>query len=251
MGMSSELWKKNRILAGLPPSEGDLLLPHLSVQELHLGDTIEEAGKPIRFLHFAITAAISITNLETENRMVEVTVTGNEGCAGASIVLGSDRSPCMALVQIGGVALRTPARAVCDEVVRLPYLSAALMRYDLLVMRHAVISVGCSQFHSPSQRTARWLLAHWHRTGIRDFPFSDEFLAAQVGIRTKSVAEVLKDLEQQGVITKGRNRVTVVNTSEMEKRTCRCFFLAKDATEEYLSALTALAAKYSGTQNST
>jgi hypothetical protein len=157
----------------------------------------------------------------------------------------------MALVQIGGVALRTPARAVCDEVVRLPYLSAALMRYDLLVMRHAVISVGCSQFHSPSQRTARWLLAHWHRTGIQDFPFSDEFLAAQVGIKTKSVAEVLKDLEQQGVITKGRNRVTVVNTSEMEKRTCRCFFLAKDATEEYLSALTALAAKYSGTQNST
>ena len=37
----------------------------------------------------------------------------------------------------------------------------------------------------------------------------------------KSLAEVLKDLEQHGIITKGRNRVTVVNPSELEKRTCR------------------------------
>ena len=94
-------------------------------------------------------------------------------------------------------------------------------RYDFLVMRHAVISVGCSQFHSPLGAHRRWLLAHWHRTSIKDFLSPTSFLPARVGVGPKSLAEVLKDLEQHGIITKGRNRVTVVNPSELEKRTCR------------------------------
>lgn len=49
--------------------------------------------QPIRFLHFPVDAAISVTDMRDEQHIVEVSVTGKEGCTGASVVQGSDRSP--------------------------------------------------------------------------------------------------------------------------------------------------------------
>ena len=232
---------KNRILEGLPLSEQELILPACHLVDMNLGDEIEEAGRAIRFLHFPISSAISVTNLQSQGHMVEVTVTGKEGCAGASIILGNDRSPCMAIVQIGGVAIRIPTSDLFKQESRMPYLRAALGRYNLLMLNLAVISVGCSQFHGPTQRIARWLKTHWHRTGIESFPFSDAFLAAQAGIEPKTASEVLKDFQKQGIVQRKGNIVTIVNHDAMEKACCTCYALAKESTEEYLRDLAGLA----------
>jgi hypothetical protein len=232
---------KNRILDGLPSLERETIMPSCEVADMHLGDVIEEAGRPIRFLHFPIESAISITNMQDQQHIVEVTVTGKEGCADASIVLGNDRSPCMAMVQIGGTAIRIPATDVLSRQSRLPYLHAALAQYNLLVMNLAVISVGCSQFHSPSQRLARWLKTHWHRRGIKSFPFSSDFLAAQVGVESKLVGEMLDDFQRKCIVQRGRNKVTITNQESLQRHACRCYAMAKASTEEYMGGLVELA----------
>lgn len=232
-----DILHENRILEGLPPSERQLIVPFCESIDLHLGDTIEETGRPIQFLHFPINSAISMTNVQDQEHTVEVTVTGKEGCSGASIVLGDDRSPCMAMIQINGAAIRVAASQVVDRLSSLPYLKAALSRYNLLIMNLAVISVGCSQFHSPSQRLARWLKTHWQRTGIESFPFSSEFLAAQVGVESKMVKETLIDFERQGIVKLGRNTVLITDHEGLERQSCRCYALAKESTEEYSRSL--------------
>lgn len=88
-----------------------------------------------------------------------------------------------------------------DQLSQLSYLAAALSRHNLLLMRTAVISVGCSRFHNVSQRLARWLKAQWYRTGIETFPFSAQFLAAQVGANPKIVAETLQAFEADNLMT--------------------------------------------------
>ena len=172
----------NRILKGLPEGECHLLLPSLEVEVLHLGDVIQREGESIRCVYFPLTAAISLTNNQDNRHIVDVTVVGKEGCSGASVVLGSDRSPSTAMIEIGGTAVRLATSSIMGQLVRLPYLVGALIHYNGLVMRQAIVSVGCSQFHSASQRLARWLKAHWHRTGIETFPFMTAFLAVQAGI---------------------------------------------------------------------
>ena len=62
-------------------------------------------------------AAISFTNVQDEEHIVEVTVTGKEDCSGASMVLDDNRSPCLARVQIPGTALRV---AMSDILADLP-----------------------------------------------------------------------------------------------------------------------------------
>ena len=244
----NDLVEKNSILEGLPLTERRLIVPSCEIVELHLGDSIEEDGRPIQFLHFPINSAISMTNRQDQEHIVEVTVTGREGCSGASIVLGDDRSPCMAMVQIPGLAVRLAVSEVMDKRSKLPYLHAALARYDLLIMNLAVISVGCSQFHSPGQRLARWLKAHWHRTGIESFPFSSDFLALQVGVDSAIVKESLADFKKQGIVEVGRNTVVITDQAKLEREACRCYASAKESVTEYIGALGDLSRSHSHSQ---
>jgi hypothetical protein len=156
----------------------------------------------------------------------------------------------MAMVQIPGSAVRLAASEVMDNYSNLPYLHAALARYDLLMINLAVISVGCSQFHSPAQRLARWLKAHWHRTGFESFPFSNDFLALQVGVDATIVKERLMDLQQHGIVKLGPNRVVITNQNGLERETCRCYTLAKASVEEYIGALTQLSKRHHHSQPS-
>jgi hypothetical protein len=173
--------------------------------------------------------------------MVEVTLIGKEGCSGSSVVLGDDRSICTAIVQIPGTTVRLPTSALQKQLPHLGSLRAALSRHTSLIMRHAVISVGCSTYHTVPQRLARWLKAHWHRTGIESFPFSVQFLAAQVGAEHNIIAEVLEQFQSLGMVKNGHNKVTITNQDALGQQACECYELAKTATQEYLVALTEMA----------
>lgn len=240
--MNPELMQENRILAGLPRGERDIVLPVCEVVRMNLGDIIEEAGEPIRFLHFPLDAAISVTALEAHQHMVEVALTGKEGASGSSVVQGGDRSMCTAMVEIPGTAVRVRSAAVIGEMPRLSYFRAALARHNLLLLRHAVISVGCSSYHTLPQRLSRWLKAHWYRTGIESFPFSEQFLSAQVGVEDPAlVGEVLEDFQRRGIVKTGRNHVTITDHEALTRQACECFDVAKQATDEYLSDLAQIA----------
>jgi Crp-like helix-turn-helix domain len=236
--MVTEEMPKNKILAGLPIQERNLILPSCELVRLNLGDHIDEAGKPINFLHFPLISAISITSIRDLTHMVEVTITGKEGCSGSSVVLGDDRSLCTAMVQIPGTAIRVQTSTLLEHLPRLRYLRSALSRHTFLLMRNAIISVGCSTYHTVPQRLARWLKAHWHRTGIESFPFSVQFLSAQVGAEPHIVNEVLEQFQRLGIVKNGHNSVTISDQDALAKQACECYELAKKATEEYMVALT-------------
>ena len=230
----------NRILAGMPAKERDVILSSLELRELRLGEGIDNVGAPIQFLYFPIDGAISVVNQQDEanaSRIVEVTIIGKEGCSGSTVVQGSDVSPSMALVQVKGTAIAVPTSAVTSHPARLPYTWQALSRYSLLLYHHSVISVGCSQFHSVSERIARWLSAHWHRTGLRSYPFTTAFFSAQVGVNEKTVSEVLAQFQAEDILELGHKNITIKNLELLLQKSCPCFEKAKQATDDYLAAL--------------
>ena len=241
------VFSNNHILAGLPRKEGDILLPVSEKVEIHLGDILAEARTPLQFVHFPVDSAISMTARQDQGRMVEVTLTGKEGSSGSSIVLGDTRSLCTAMVQIPGIAVRIPSSTLVGQLSYLPYLQAALARHNSLLLQIAIVSVGCNRFHSVPQRVARWLKAHWHRTGIETFPFSAQFLAAQVGADSNVVADALKTMREEKILDVGRNKVTITDHDALIRRACECYELAKQATEDYMLALAQIARSYSGT----
>ena len=235
----SDAFSRNRILAGLPPTERKSVEQHLELIQVHLGDVLDHPGEIIRSLYFPVDAAISMMDVKDSAHTLDVALIGAEGCSGASIAQDSNASPCLNIVEIGGWTVRIHAPYVTEYLPQLPFLSAALSRYNFLLMRHTVISAGCSQFHSAEQRIARWLLAHKHRAGLTVFPFTSDFLAAQVGIDTHQVRSILEDMQKRGLLTKSHHSISI-NPEALIHQSCACLQLTQEATDGYLEALTRL-----------
>ena len=140
------LLKRNHLLSSLPSRERKLLQPNLEAISLNTKDKINEAGSALRYIHFPIDSAVSMMDIEQEGRAVEVAVVGMEGCTGFNVVQGLSRAPCHTIVQIGGTAFRLAASTVLSLLRRLPFLQNAFTRFNDVLFRTAVISVGCSQF---------------------------------------------------------------------------------------------------------
>lgn len=226
-----------------------MILPSADLVPLHLGDRIETPGEPIQYLHFPTDSAISFTDVLDQEHIVEVALTSKEGCSGSTLLQGNPRSTCMAMVQIPGMAIRVRGSVLQENESRIPYMKSALARYNLMILRHAVISVGCNRFHEPPLRIARWLKTHWYRTGLASFPFSDAFMAAQAGVDPKTVSTVFTDMETRGIIKRARNNVTILEQEALTEWSCVCYLSAKQATEEYLKDLADIARHHGGSTN--
>src|SRR5689334_5045595 len=144
--MPGEEIRNNYILSLMPQQELELLRPHCEVVSLHMGDVVEEARQHVRFIYFPIDSAISFTGRDESGRTVDVTVTGKDGCSGSCIAQGSETSASTAMIQVSGSAIRVPASVFKQNMDHLRFLREALVRYNLLLLRHAVISTSCSQF---------------------------------------------------------------------------------------------------------
>ena len=225
----------NQLLAHLPPHELDTLRPHFKVISLETREEINQVGTPVIYIHFPITAAISLMEMQAAGTTVEVAVVGKEGYVGSHVLDGLKVSPCRTIVQIGGTAFRVSVPELRRLLPQIPVFQQTARRFGMVLFRHTVISVGCSQFHSVEQRLARWLLSHRKRTGLMKFPFTHDFLAEQLGVQRVTVTQVLAALQDRALVTHSYGKLELLDIGEMQRAACECLTLANEAVEEYLS----------------
>jgi CRP-like cAMP-binding protein len=234
MAIAPEL-DRNRLLAHLPDGEKRVLRGHLRLVSLHTKEELFDVGSPLRHIYFPIDSTISLLDSHRAGRTVEVAVVGKEGCTFSYLLDGLTVSPCRTIIQVGGSAFRLNMSELPPLLAGLPLFARMARRVGSVLFRHAVISVGCSKFHTVGQRLGRWLLAHHHRTGKMSFPFTHEFLAEQLGSQRATVTEGLADFQKRGLVTYGYGTVELLSVSKMEKVACECFGLAARAIEDYLT----------------
>jgi CRP-like cAMP-binding protein len=225
----------NGLLSRLPSRELELVRPHLKRVSLEIKEEVSGVGNPIRYIHFPLSAAISLMDMQPSGRTGEVAVVGKEGCTGSHFLDGIQVSPARTLVQVAGEAFRLPVSALPRLLPQIPCFARMARRFNAMLFRHAVISAGCSQHHSAEQRIGRWLLAHHHRTGQSTFAFTHDFIAEQIGVQRVTVTDALAIFERTGVISAGYGKVELCNVKQMEKLTCECFDLALQAIDNYIS----------------
>lgn len=227
--------EQNEMLACLPTPEQDVLRDHLQPVSFTTKEEINQVGTPLRHVYFPADSAISLMGTQSEGLTVDVAVVGNEGCTCLYFLDGQPLSPCRIVVEIGGTALRLSASTLELLLDRLPRFTQIVRRFNGVLFRHAVLSVGCSQFHSVEQRSARWLLAHRHRAATDILPFTHEFLAEQLGVQRVTISETLADLQRRGLVTYGYGKINLTDIRGLERISCECFSLARQAIDEYLA----------------
>jgi CRP-like cAMP-binding protein len=225
----------NWLLAALPKTEYQRLLPQLEKFPLVFGDVLYEAGDTINHVYFPEEGIISLLSTVENQKVLEVGIVGNEGVAGVPVLLGVRASLNRGLVQSGGMALRMKAPALQKEFKRDGALQKVLHRYIHALLTQISQSAVCNRFHTVEARLARWLLMTHDRVGSDEFRLTQEFLSHMLGVRREGVSKAAGALQKQGFINYSRGYLTVLERAGLEATACKCYRIIKDESENYIT----------------
>jgi CRP-like cAMP-binding protein len=217
----------NRLLAALPPEDLARLRPRLRPVELEFDRTIYSVDGSIEALLFVESGMVSLLATLEGGEQVEVGIAGREGLVGLPLVLGDDRSPVEARVQMEGTALRLSAAALQDEMESSPALRKLLLRYAQAFQIQVTLSAACNARHVIEQRLARWLLLAHDRAGEDEFAMTHEFMALMLGVRRPGVTIAANTLQKAGLIQYGRGRITITDRPSLEAASCECYHVTR------------------------
>ena len=218
---------KNRILAGLPASDLERLLPQLEPVELQHGQILYMPGEVMKFVYFPEQSMVSLISATASGVYVETGIVGFEGMAGVSAVLGVDESPYQALVQYPDSALRMRVDHLREEFKLGGVLHANLLRYIQTLLLQTSQIAACNRLHSLSERLARWLLMSQDRCRTNDLPFTHEFLSLMLGTRRPGVTEAAIILQAEGSIQYRRGHIKITDREVLEDHSCECYPVIK------------------------
>jgi CRP-like cAMP-binding protein len=225
---------QNRILAALPAEEFERLRHHLTTVTLDLKEPFWEPDQPIEYVHFPIDLVASVLAVTEEGSSVEVGTIGNEGLVGLPVFLGAPSSPGRSVTQIAGRADRMDAATFRREARREGALRDLLQRYTLAFMTQVSQSTACNRAHRAEQRLARWILVLRDRTGQKEFPMTQEFMAQMLGVRRATVSEIAGQLQDEALISYRRGIIILTDEAALERRACECYHIVRREFERLL-----------------
>ena len=226
--------KQNAILAALPKSDYERLLPDLELVPMPKGWTMSEAGDHVNFLHFPISGIVSMIYILEDGSSSEIALVGNEGMVGVSIFMGGDSMPSSTEVQSVGKAYRLPRKIMKREFSLGRQLQHLALLYTQALIAQTSQTAVCNQHHALDQRLCRWLLMSVDRLHSEELRITQEMISNLLGTRRESITEAVRQLQIDGVIATSRGHITVMDRPKLEKRVCECYEVVK---QEYVRLL--------------
>lgn len=217
---------RNRILAALPPAEFNRIEAELEPFELSINYVLYEANAPISHVYFPTSGCVSMVNVLSDGA-VEVGTIGFEGWAGLPLLLGDDRMPSRAFVQLTGTSYRMEADAFRNSLAGNPEYARLLNRHSLALFNQAAQSVACNRLHTLESRCARWLLMTHDRMRLEPFTLTHEFLSYMLGVHRPAVTLAAGVLQRAALIGYTRGKVTVLDREGLEGVSCACYDITR------------------------
>jgi CRP-like cAMP-binding protein len=225
----SQAAELNRFLRPLPAEPYDRVIEEAEPLQFPAQQILWESNARIRSVYFPRTCVVSLLVPLPENGPVEAATVGNEGWVGVPLIMGSSSTTAMALVQVSGHGLRLPAATFLRMLEDSAVLRARAMQYAHALFEQTAQSVACNRRHTMSQRCARWLLMTHDRVVNGEFVLTQEFLAMMLGVRRATVTVAAGMLQQAGLITYTRGRVTILDRERLEEASCDCYRIVEES----------------------
>jgi len=219
--------EQNRLLAVLPREEYERIAPFLELVHLSLGDVLSESGGRSYHVYFPTTAIVSMLHLMRNGSSAEIAVVGNEGVVGIALFMGGETMPNRTVVQSAGEAYRASGPVIVKEFNRAGALQHLLLRYTLALISQMAQTAVCNRHHTVDQQLCRWLLLSLDRLPANVLSMTQELIANMLGVRREGVTEAAGKLQDAGLITYRRGRITVLDREGLEARVCECYEVVK------------------------
>ncbi len=213
----------NQLLADLPKDLFDKLQPSLRSVYLSADQFLYMQDDRLDYVYFPETAVISEFRTLDDGRMVEVTITGNEGAIGfLPLFCRTNVTNCTQVTQAGS-AVRIESEVLSRLLRRYPELSSALTpQVDQYVRQISQRSV-CNMYHSVKERLCTWLLLVQDRSGKKTMKLTHEQIARILGVYRPSVTCIALEMRKGNLIDYSRGGLSIRDRAKVEQSACTCY----------------------------
>lgn len=225
---------QNHLLSALPPEQWQRWKPDLERVDLALGQVVYESGCSMNYVYFPTTAIVSLLYVMENGASAEIAVVGNEGIVGVSLFLGGGSTPSRGVVQSAGQGFRLKASAMQAEFERGGPVMHLLLRYTQALITQMAQTAVCNRHHLLDQQLCRWLLLSLDRLHSKELVMTQELISNMLGVRREGVTEAALKLQDAGLIKYTRGRISVLDRSGLESRSCECYGVVKKEYDRLL-----------------
>ena len=226
--------KQNHLLDALSAAELKRIRRHLEPVDMPLGDVVYESGRHLEHVYFPTDCIVSLLYVLENGASAEIAVVGNEGVVGVSLFMGGETTPSRAVVQSAGHGFRLKAQLLKNEFGRFGPMLHLLLRYTQALITQMAQTAVCNRHHSVDQQLCRWLLLSLDRLQTNELSMTQELIANMLGVRREGVTEAAGKLQDVGLISYRRGRITVLDRPGLEARSCECYQVVKTEFDRLL-----------------
>jgi CRP-like cAMP-binding protein len=217
------------LLDSLSPELCDSILALSRAIDLPNRTLLHEQGEAPAHVYFLCTGLASLIVTMAEGGTAEVGLTGHEGAVGVMQLLGHTPTASQSCMLMQGTALRIRL----DDLRGIFLASEELRSRVLEFVQQQNVALeqvaACNKLHEAEQRLARWLLMCHDRSAQETMMMTQEFMADMLGTRRTTVTVVAGSLQERGMISYRRGKVTILSQNELEKAACHCYQICNDA----------------------
>lgn len=208
---------RNRLLLRLPADSFEALRPWLQPTVLPRGAILIRPNEVITDVYFPESGIVSMMMAASGGQEVETGMVGRDGLGPIAGILGGERVPIKAVMQIAGTGFRVTTDAIAKLLDDDRRLRALLLRYVFAFS----IQVACTALFNATagieQRLARWLLMCHDRVDGDEIGLTHEFLAVMLAVRRASVTVAMHALEANGLVEARRGAVVIRDRTALER----------------------------------
>jgi CRP-like cAMP-binding protein len=223
---------RNTILLRLPEEEFEVLEPHLRFTTLDLSTCLQREQEPIDAVYFMNRGIASMLIETDDGRSVEVGVSGREDMVGLPLAAGFDSHAHSIIMQVPGDGYRVDSNIMRRAINSLPELRRILVRQLGIRSVQFAQNAACNRLHNVRQRLARWLLVILDRIDSDLITTTHDFLSKMIGTDRPTVSVAIGDLERDGILTRSRGSIYVINRTLLEQQSCKCYAIFKQFNAE-------------------
>lgn len=228
----------NNLLGALRPADFALLRGHLRRIDRPAGAVLYEPGDDVRHVYFPCgQALLSFMVLLEDGQQVEITSIGREGAVGGIVSQGRLPAFSRAVVQMEGPLLRLDGVELERAKETSPPLRNLFARYSDCLLAQVFQSVACNATHSIDQRTAKWLLAAYDRTGDETLTLTQEQLASMLAVGRPYISRVLGQMKEAGAVDPLRGRIRITDVDRLRGLCCGCHMAVRRHFDEVLGGV--------------
>jgi CRP-like cAMP-binding protein len=232
--MSIHIDCRNELLARLPAAEFERLAARMRPVTLDFKQILYQTGAAIESVYFPNRATVSALATMDDNSALEVATIGKEGMVGLGALLADNTSANDMVVQIAGDALAMDLDVLEQEAEGDSLLRRLLRLYQAAYRTQISYSVVCNMLHSVQQRCCRCLLMTADRVEGDSLPLTHEFLALMLRVRRASVPEILRPLNEMGMVRSRRGAIVVVDRRGLEQMACACYRKVRESFDRLM-----------------